>query len=251
MINLQPAEPIPMEGILDRLKNGREILRFLSSGLVSEALDIIALVPDGKYGEAIVDIADILTIVEMPEESAAVRALGVAMTPRPFDWEAIIPPMCKLEELLLLRMVRNWGKTPPVMMGRADVKDAPRDAMQRWTADNAAQLREARQWRAIRHVLEKRCPEVLRALDGQPPEMSLTPEQAEKLIKAIGIAIIGVTAFGAFWPPAAPACVLINVVLRAIQIGLKSKFPEINALPDFTPDGVERGLELIDLSVLA
>lgn len=249
MITLQPDQQVEMEGLLDRLKNGAGLLRLLNSGLVTEALDIVRLVPDGKYGEAIVDIGDILVIEGMLVEGEAVRALGTAMIPRPFNWLQIIPPACKLEEILLLKLADHF--LHPTMGARVDLKDASRVVMQKWVQDNTAPLREAFKRPGIRKILERWAPEVLQAAEGNPQEMNLTPEQADKIIKLIGYAIIGCMLLGAIYPPAAPACVLITTILRAVQVSLKSRFPEISALPDFTPDSTERGLDYIDLTVLA
>jgi hypothetical protein len=249
MITLQPDQQVEMEGLLDRLKNGAGLLRLLNSGLVTEALDIVRLVPDGKYGEAIVDIGDILVIEGMLIEGEAVRALGMAMIPRPFNWTAIIPPACKFEELVLLRMVDKFMH--PTMGARVDLKDASRVVMQKWVQDNTAGIRDAKNRPGIRRILERWAPDVLKAMNGDAQEMNLTPEQADKIIKLIGYAIIFCTVLGAAYPPAAPACVLITTILRAVQVSLKSRFPEISALPDFTPDGTERGLEFTDLTVLA
>lgn len=236
-------------GILDRLKNGREVLKFLQSGIVSEVLDIVSLVPDGRYGEAVVDAGDILVIEGFNEEGEAVRKLGTAMTPRPFNWEQIIPPACKVEELLLLRAVRNWGTMrAPEMGARIDVFTATRTQMQGWVSDNKAPLREAFERPGIKRICGRQCPEVLDAVNGNPEAMSLTPEQAEKRIKAIGWAITALS-IASIYPPAAPFCALAITLLKAYQTWLKGQFPEINALPEFMPDGVERGLSLVDINL--
>lgn len=251
MLNAHQIVPPTTEGIIDRISNGREILKFLRSGIVSEVLDIIELVPNGMYGPAVVDAGDILVIEGFITEGEAVRNLGVAMTPRPFNWETIIPPACKVEEILLLNAVRKWGTMRgPEMSARVDVFTATRLQMQGWVRDNKAPLREAFDRPGIRRIIERQCPEVLRAVNGDPETMSLTPEQAEKRINAIGWAITALSIVSVY-PPAAPFCALAITILKAYQTWLKGQFPEIKALPEFIPDSVERGLDLSDLTVLA
>jgi hypothetical protein len=237
-----PDPNAPVEGILDRFRNGRELLKILNSGLVSEVLDIISLVPAGKYGEALVDVGDILVIEGLIREGEAVRDLGNVLIPRPINRDNLIDSSADLLKILLNRFL----PTIPVMTARKSIKDMTRVEAQKWLSDNVANLRDGRDRPSIRRAL-RNAPEVLDALDGKPQTVSMTPERAEQVIKILDWAIFISTVAGMFFPGA----LAVSTALRAIQVMLKSKFPEVNALEDFTPDGTERGLDLSDFGILA
>lgn len=246
MINLQPGQPEPMEGILDRFKNGRELLKLLNSGLVSEVLEIATLVPDGRYGEALVDVGDILDLRGLKEEAIAVRNLGTAATPKPYNWKAIAAAGTDLQKALILKYM---GDGIPLMHKRIAVKDMTREEAQKWLSDNVANIREGRNAPLVRRYLGRNAPEVLDALDGKVPTMGITAEQADKWIKILGWAIFLASASSIFTGAAGLA---VATALRAIQVRLKTMFPEVSAvLEGFEADGVDRGLDLSDFSVMA
>lgn len=247
-----PADPVEMESLIDRIRNGRGILDLLRSGVIGEGMDILKLIPEGKYGEAVVDVGDILALEGLPAEAGAVRALGVALIPKPYRWDLIAAAECDLQKMVLLRLLTPMtvldpsGNEPIRMMARKAAKEMTREEAQKWLGENVANIREGRKRPGLRWALRK-APEVLDALDGKPQTVGMTPERATQIINILEWAVTIATIAGMFYPPA----LAIATVLRLIVANLKTKYPEISAGPTFDPADGELGLQLGDFTVLA